>query len=148
MKNVLAVCAIAATCVVPAFADSNESVTKQVLELERAAMDGWAKGNPDPALANLDPEVTFIHSVVGKRLDGLDAVRALFEQYRGQPLFDSYEIADPKVQVAGDAAILSYVLVRHNGGATTHWQGSEVFQRKADGWRVIHEHWSADQQAQ
>jgi hypothetical protein len=144
MKTALMCCAIAVTCVAPAFADSNDAAAKEVLDLERAAMNGWAKGDPSPALAVLDPEITFIHSAVGNRLDGLDAVRAQFEQYRGRPLFDSYEIVDPKIQVAGDAAILSYVLVQHVGDTSSRWHGTEVYQRTANDWRVIHAHWSED----
>ncbi len=149
MKTALVLCAIAVTCVASAWADSadsNDAITKQVLDLERAALDGWKKGDPGPALNVLAPEITYIHAAVGVRLDGLDAVRALFEQYRGRPLFDSYEIVDPKLQMAGDAAILSYVLVRHNGDSSSRWYGTEVYQRKANGWQVLHAHWSEDRQ--
>jgi hypothetical protein len=145
MKNILVLCAIMLSCGAPALADSNDKAAKEVLDLERAAMDGWMKGDPDPSLAVADPEITYIHAVAAKRLDGLDAVRTLFEQYRGTPLFDSYEMVDPKVQLAGDAAILSYTLVRHNGDAVNRWNGTQVYQRKANGWRVIHAHWSVDQ---
>jgi len=146
MKTALMFCAIALTCIAPALADSNDTATKQVLDLERAAMDGWANGNPDAALEVLDPAITYIHSGAGVRLDGLHAVRGLFEKYRGQQLFDSYEIVDPKVQMAGDAAILSYELVRHNGDTTSRWYGTEVYRRNGDDWRVIHAHWSDDEQ--
>jgi hypothetical protein len=30
-------------------------------------------------------------------LEGLPALKAVFENYRGRPLFDSYEMADAKV---------------------------------------------------
>jgi Domain of unknown function (DUF4440) len=145
MKTALMFCAIALMCAASALADSTDMASKQVLDLERAAMDGWQKGDPGPALEVLDPEVTYIHSSVGVRLDGREAVQALFEQYRGQPLFDSYEIVDPKVQVAGDVAILSYVLVRHNGDRSSRWYGTEVYRRQGDDWRVVHAHWSDDQ---
>src|SRR3990172_438366 len=142
MKNVLVFCAIILACCAPALADSNDKAAEEVLDLERAAMDGWIKGDPDPSLAICDPEITYIHAVAAKRLDGLDAGRALFKQYRGTPLLDSYEIVDPKVQMAGEAAILTYTLVRHNGDAVSRWNGTQVYQRKTDGWRVIHSHWS------
>jgi propanediol dehydratase large subunit len=145
MKSILLCCAIAVACSAPALADSNGVAATEVLDLERASMDGWLKGDPDPSLAVADPKITFIHSVVAQRLEGLDAVRALFEQYRGTPLFDSYEMSDPKVQVAGDVAVVSYVLVRHNGDAVSRWNGTQVYERKANGWRVIHAHWSAEQ---
>lgn len=95
-----------------------------------------------------DPDITYFHAITEKRVDGLPALRAIFEDYRGQPLFDSYEIADPKVQASGDIAVLSYILVRHIGTVTTRWNATQVYQRKKDGWRVIHSHWSVAKAAE
>jgi hypothetical protein len=140
---VLAGAVAAALCGVLAAADGNEATAREVLALERTTLDGWQMGNPDPLLAISDPEITYFHVVTDKRLDGLPAVRALFEGYRGRPLFDSYEMADPKVQSSGDTAVLTYTLVRHVGTATTRWNATQVYQRKKEGWRIIHSHWSA-----
>jgi ketosteroid isomerase-like protein len=123
-------------------ADPNEATAREVIALERKAMDGWQAGDPEPALAICDPEITYFHVVSEKRLDGLAALRSLYDPYRGRPLFDSYEISDPKVQASGDTAVLTYILVRHVGPATTRWNSTEVYQRKKDGWRVIHSHFS------
>ena len=142
MRLLILTCAAAALCGVLAAADQGEATTRKVLALERQAMDGWLRGNPDPALAMSDPEITYFHAVANKRLDGLPALKALFEGYRGTPLFDSYELAEPKVQTAGETAVLTYVLVRHVGTATTRWNATQVYQRKKEGWRVIHSHWS------
>ena len=60
-----------------------------------------------------------------------------------RPLFDSYEMAGPKVQTSGDIAVLTYILVRHTGSATSRWNATQVYQRKKEGWRIIHSHWSA-----
>ena len=142
-RMVLAGAVAAALCGVLAAADGNEATAREVLALERTTLDGWQMGNPDPLLAISDPDITYFHVVTDKRLDGLPAVRALFEGYRGRPLFDSYEMADPKVQSSGDTAILTYTLVRHVGTATTRWNATQVYQRKKEGWRIIHSHWSA-----
>ena len=142
MRLLILTCAVAgALCGVPASAD-NEATTREIFALERQAMDGWLTGNPDPVLTMSDLEITYFHAVTNKRLDGLPALKALFEGYRGIPLFDSYEMAAPKVQTAGETAILTYVLVRHVGTATTRWNATQVYQRKKEGWRVIHSHWS------
>jgi ketosteroid isomerase-like protein len=125
-----------------AAADRDQQTTREILALERQALDGWLNGNPDPALAMADPEITYFHVMTEKRLDGLAALRALYEQYRGTPLFDSYEIVNPKVQASGDMAVLTYILLRRNGGATGRFNATEVYQRKKEGWRVIHSHWS------
>lgn len=146
--SILASAAAAALCGVLAAADQNEATAREILALERKAMDGWKVGNPDPTLAMSDPEITYFHVVTNKRLDGLPALQALFEGYRGRPLFDSYEMAELKVQTSGDTAILTYFLVMHAGAATTRWNATQVYQRKKEGWRVIHSHWSATKPAE
>jgi hypothetical protein len=129
--------------IAPAWAESGADPAREVLALERQAMDGWLKGDPDPQLAISDPQITYFHAVVEKRLEGLPALKELYERYRGIPLFDSYEILNPMVQTAGDVAILTYQLAQRNGSATTYWNATEVYQRKDQGWRIIHTHWSA-----
>ena len=142
-SSVLAFAVAAALGGVLAAADGSEATAREVIALERTTLDGWQVGNPDPLLAISDPEITYFHVVTDKRLDGLPAVKALFESYRGRPLFDSYEMAEPKVQASGDTAVLTYTLVRHVGTATTRWNATQVYQRKKEGWRIIHSHWSA-----
>jgi hypothetical protein len=143
MKNAFLACAAASALAgMLAAADPNEAAAREILALERKVMDGWQAGNPDPCLAIADPGITYFHVVTGKRLDGLPALKALFEGYRGRPLFDSYEMADPKVQVNGDTAVLTYILVRYVGADISRWNSTQVYQRNGEGWRVIHAHWS------
>ncbi|MCP5114438.1 MAG: nuclear transport factor 2 family protein [bacterium] len=80
------------------------------------------------------------------RLDGLAAVKALYESYRGMSLFDSYEIAEPKVRVDGDVAVLTYVFVWRRGGDSQRWNSTQVYRRNTEGWRVVHSHWSETSQ--
>jgi len=117
-------------------------VEREIVALERHAMDGWLKGDSGPALALCDSEITYFHTVTDGRIDGAAAVKSLFESYGGRALFDSYEIAAPKVQLAGDAAVLTYQLVTHNGETTRRWNVTQVYQRKKEGWRVVHSHFS------
>ena len=148
MKSLILACVLAtALGSVLAAADRDEATAREVLALERTTLDGWQVGNPDPLLAISDPEITYIHVVTDKRLNGLPALKALFEAYRGRPLFDSYEMAEPKVQSSGDIAVLTYILVRHVGTATSRWNATQVYQRKKEGWLVIHSHWSATKPA-
>ena len=102
-------------------AGSNADISKEVVRLERQALDGWRTGNPEPFLAMADPRITYFHVMTNGRLDGRAAVQALFEPYRGTPLFDRYEMLDPKVQPGGNWAVLSYILVQHNGASTARW---------------------------
>jgi len=144
LKKIFAVLAVAgAWWATPAWADNAGDAAREVLALERQAMDGWLTGNPDLQLAISDSQISYYHVMLEERLEGLPALQALYEQYRGRPLFDKYEILSPKVQVAGDVAVLTYQLARYNGGAVTRWNATEVYQKKKEGWRVIHSHWSA-----
>jgi hypothetical protein len=127
----------------PAWANPGADPVQEVLALERQAMDGWLKGDPDPQLAISDSQITYYHAVVDKRVEGLPALKELYDRYRGTPLFDSYEMLNPKVQVAGDVAVLTYQLAQHNGSATAYWNATQVYRRKQEGWRIIHTHWSA-----
>jgi ketosteroid isomerase-like protein len=143
MKTALVACLIwTGLCGTLLAADVGSGVAQEILALERGAMDGWRVGDPEPSLALLDPEITYFHDPVQERLRGLAAVKALFEPYRGRPLFDAYEIHDPDVRVAGDAAILTYQLVTHRGSTTDRWNSTEVFQKKRGNWRIVHAHWS------
>jgi hypothetical protein len=121
----------------------DDRITAEIIAVERKVMDGFQKGDPGPFLAAADPEITYIHAALNVRVAGLPAVKALVEGYRGQPLFDTYEMAEPRVQAAGDVAVLSYVLVRHQGSNVTRWNGTVVYRRTKEGWRAIHSHWSA-----
>jgi hypothetical protein len=146
MKQIALICmAVAILCGMLAFAQPKPDAATEVLAMERRAMDGWLKGNPDPVLAIADPEITYFHIMTEKRIDGLPALKALFETYRGTPLFDRYDIVDPKIQLSGDTAVLTYLFVRHNGAAISRWNATQVYQRKKEGWRVIHTHWSQTQ---
>ena len=143
MKASIAIFAAAfLICGAKAAADSQDQSAREVIALERKVLDAWQVGNPDAMLAIADPDITYFHAMTEKRVDGLPSLSALFEAYRGRPLFDSYEMAEPKVQVSGDVAVLTYILVRHVGTATTRWNSTQVYQHKTEGWRVIHSHWS------
>jgi hypothetical protein len=137
MRAILRAAALAALCGAAA-----AGVEQEVVAIERQAMEGWLKGDAGPALAHLDTSVTLFHIVTEGRVDGLAAVKALYEGYGGRPLFDSYEIASPKVQVAGETAVLTYLLVTRNGELTRRWNATNVYQKKPGGWRAIHSHFS------
>ena len=139
MRNaMILLVAVVTIWMAPARADT----VAEILALEKSGLDGWLKGDPGPQLATLDAQITYFHAVVEQRLEGLPAVKQLYERFRGVPLFDSYQMLTPKVQVLGDVAVLTYVLAQHTRAGTTFWNGTQVYQMKKEGWRVIHTHWS------
>ena len=113
MRNsILAFSIAAALCAVPAPIWSGADTTSDIIALERKVMDGWIQGDPDPLLAVADAEITYFHMMTEKRVDGLAALKALVEPYRGRSLFDSYEMLYPEGAGGGDTAVLTYILLR------------------------------------
>ena len=148
MKRTILVCAVAAAMgSLSGYQGSSTQTERELLAIERASMDGWAKGDSGPMLAAADPDITLFHVMTAQRIEGIAAVKELYAPYAGRPLFDSYQIANPKVQAAGEVAILTYQLVTHNGDVVRKWNATEVYQKKKAGWRVIHSHFSTTQGA-
>jgi hypothetical protein len=139
----------AALCGSVSAADPKSDTLRELVALERAQMDGWIKGDPAPSLKMLDPEATWFHSsAANSRLQGVAAVKTLFDAYQGMSLFDAYEIVQPAVQLHGDIAILTYYLGWRRGeGGMNYWNGTQVYQRQKEGWRILHTHWSEAKQA-
>jgi hypothetical protein len=143
VKTTILACTIAASIGgLFAYQDSAASTERELIALERASMDGWLKGDSGPMLSASDPDITLFHVMTAQRVEGAEAVKALYAPYAGRPLFDSYRIENPKVQTGGDMAVLSYQLVTQNGDRTRRWNSTEVYQKKKAGWRVIHSHFS------
>lgn len=125
-----------------------ESVALELIELERRANDGWIAGDPNPNLAILAGDITYMDSGNSERLDGIGPVRAYFEAYRGKPFLDSYEIVQPRAQLGADVAVLTYRLLIRKGTDVVPFHCTQVYQRRIEtGWRVIHSHFSRAKQA-
>lgn len=143
MRRTLSITAALAVCAfTAAWVNAAADPAEEILALERRAMDGWRKGDPEPLLALADPEITYVHTEVGQRIAGLPALKALCDRFRGAPLFESYEIVSPKVHMAGNTAVLTYRLAQHTRAGTALWDGTVVYQKKRPGWRIVHSHWS------
>lgn len=122
-----------------------EETAETLIALERAALERWGRGDPSGYLEIAAPDVTYFDPFLERRLDGLPALTAYYESLRGKIRIDRSEFMDPKVQVCGTAAVLTFNLVCHAGGATMRWNCTEVFRRDLAGWRLIQTHWSFTQ---
>ena len=142
-KTIIAGIAVAALGGLLAYQNPAAPLERELIAIERASMDGWLKGDSAPMLSAADPDITLFHIMTLQRADGLDAVKALYTPYAGRPLFDSYQIDNPKVQAGGDMAVLSYQLVTQNGQTTRRYNATEVFRKQPAGWRIVHSHFSA-----
>jgi hypothetical protein len=56
-----------------------------------------------------------------RRLDGLEALRFWYDQIRGKIHIDRYEILDPRIQRAGDLAVLTFRFESHGSEGVMRW---------------------------
>lgn len=121
---------------------TDTDVANSIIQMERDALTRWCHGDPDGFLSISSPEVTYFDPFVEKRLDGLDALRTLYETLRGQVQVEHFELIAPLVQVAGDGAVLSFQFRSSGSEEKMLWNTTEVYRRTADGWRIVHTHWA------
>jgi ketosteroid isomerase-like protein len=119
--------------------------TATIIEMERAALDRWGKGDPSGFLEICSPDVVCFDPTLERRLDGLEALTRLYEAVRGRIHMTRYELLNSQVQLCGEAAVLTYNFVGESEGKTDRWNCTEVYRRAPNGWRIIHTHWSFTQ---
>ena len=124
---------------------SENSIATTVIEMERQALNRWAHGDPVGFLDISSSDVTYFDPFVEKRLDGLDALRALYDQFRGQICIDHFEIIAPRVQVMGETAILTFQFTGSGTEGALRWNTTEVYHHSATGWKIVHTHWALRQ---
>src|SRR5262249_20984013 len=110
------------------------SAPDDVIQLERAALDRWGKGDPSGFLEIYAPEVTYFDIATERRLEGRDAMAGYYRPITGKIKVLRYEMIGPKVQRHGDVAVLGYNLrsegVQPDGTPmTVRWNSSSVYAR-------------------
>jgi ketosteroid isomerase-like protein len=123
-------------------ASAEYDVAGMIIEMERAALEQWSRGDPDGFLEISAEDVSYFDPFVERRIDGIDGLRALYEQFRGKFRIDEFEIIEPRVQVAGDVAVLTFRFDDRGSEGSMRWNTTEVYRRMPEGWRIIHTHWA------
>jgi RNA polymerase sigma factor (sigma-70 family) len=127
---------------------AERSVADDIVALERGALDLWSQGEPSGFYAIMADEETYFDPLADARVDGVAALKAHFAPFAGRFRIERYEMLNPRVDVAGDVAVLTFNLVNHgarfDGGpaVTARWNSTEVFRRIDGRWRIVHSHWS------
>ena len=116
-----------------------------VLALERAALNLWGKGDPIGYLAITAPDCTYFDPFIPHRIDGIAPRKDYYEPIIGKIHIERDEIVDPRVQLAGDAAILTFRLIGHGSEGSMQWNCTEVYRRSGESYQIVHSHWSLTQ---
>jgi len=124
---------------------THESVKKELLELERSALDRWSSGNPRAYAQSAADDVTYFDDIGAKnRVAGKDAVLEYLDSLKEHIPPHRYEMGDPMVQLFGDVGIVSFLYLPStlDGQAGTPWRASSVYARMDGEWRMVHAHWA------
>lgn len=114
-----------------------------IIAIERAALDRWAKGDPSGFLEISAPDVVYFDPSLDTRLDGWDRLAAHYEPFRGKVYMSRYEMNNAEVQFAGDAAVLTFNFVSYGGTDDAfRWNCTEVYRRAGTRWEIIQTHWA------
>ncbi len=120
--------------------------TAEIIAMEKAMLDRWGTGDTDGFLGLAAPEVTYFDPSLEKRLDGREAFAKFLAPLKGTFRVPKYDMVDPKVQVLGQAAVLSYNMVDHDeAGNTFRMNVTEVYARRDGRWMLVHSHFSPTQ---
>ncbi len=125
-----------------------DGVLGEVMALEATAMERWRKGDPWGFIEISAPDVTYFDTGTRQRLNGQETLRAEYAQREGKIFYDVMDFVDPRVQVRGDMAVLTYRFLStwlNSDGSVSHrtpWNCTEVFARLDGQWKIVHTHWS------
>jgi len=125
-----------------------EGLLGELMALESAAMERWRKGDPGGFLDLYAPEVTYFDTGTPQRLNGIETMKAEYKKREGKIFYDVMDFIDPRVLVCGDMAVLFYRFLStwlNPDGSISHrtpWNCTEVYVRRAERWKILHNHWS------
>ncbi len=126
----------------PAVAQTNDKVAKEVIAITKAEWAAMLENRAE--VGHIADEYTEFNSTSPTRLDGKELTTRLFEaDLSGSGAFVAAEMANEKVQVYGDVAILTYNYI----GRTKDKDGkvepnlaksTRVYVKKDGKWMLVH----------
>lgn len=122
---------------------TDEALVQTIINMERAALNRWGKGDPSGFLEICAPDVVYFDPGQERRIDGREALGKFYEAIRGKVSVERYELLNPLVQQIGDAAVLTFNYVSYGGAEDAYqWNCTEVYRRSGEVWQIIQTHWS------
>ena len=122
---------------------ATDEVAARIVAMEEAALERWCAGDPSGFLELSDEDVAYFDPFLDRRLDGLAALIAYYEKLRGKISAPRFELLNPKVQRAGDMAVLTFNFVAWDEDESAlRWHCTEVYARRGDAWKIVQTHWS------
>jgi uncharacterized protein len=120
---------------------TSDDTAAHLIALEEAALRRWYGGDPSGYLELCADDVVYVDPSRSQPIVGLPALATTCDSLRGTAGAVRIELLDPRVQVAGEAAVLGFHLVTWGADeAAVRWHCTEVFRRTRGAWKLIHSH--------
>ena len=106
----------------------------------------WTTGSPERLRDYFHDEMVAITATDRERLDGKHACLESWARFANATRIHSFEVIDPRVQVHGDTAIVTYYydMTFEMGGQTDRASGRDMFVmiRRDGKWLAVADHFS------
>jgi ketosteroid isomerase-like protein len=133
--------------------ERQEETARAVIARERAAFDAWQRKDKAFFVGLLSEDATYF-APTNPYLEDDPGQNFLpkFEKYAEMLRYEDFQMYNPRVQVYGDTAILTYntSVAATMSGRPLHYTGkmTSVYVRQNGQWRVVHGHESINPGAQ
>ncbi len=124
---------------------SDQDIAKEIIAIERAALDRSDKNDVSRFLEISDPDVSYFDPFLEKAIHGRDALAAYYKKVFVGESSASGEMSNVNVQVFGDIAVLTFNYRDMTNKSAVRWNATEVYRLTKDGWRIVHTHWAYTQ---
>ena len=127
--------------------NTHQSVAELIIAKEKMLLDEWSKGHTMIFPQNSADEITYFDPSLEQCINGIQEFTELLKPIENKFTIEKYEMLNPKVQVHGVVAVLSYNLVDYSKNLQEEeqkflWNSTEVYAKINDDWKIIHSHWS------
>lgn len=127
-----------------------EADRQAVIEAHLALVHAYEYGDAERFINGLDssPELLIFHPRLHNRFGGIEQVRLDITRMFGRIGKARWTDVHQAVVVEGDTAWLTAQVVVESPNIDTFvGRATEIYRRRADGWRLAHAHWSANPEA-
>ena len=127
-----------------AYTEEQRKIARELIDIEIDALNRFYKGDSS-GYAKLWSKTNFTYFDANTfvRTDTYEEIYDfLINRVEGKVNIEHYEFVAPRVQFAGDMAILTYHLPHDENPGSKHYNVIEIFQKdEQDEWKVIHSTW-------
>lgn len=137
----------------PVEAQRNDEIAQAIIAREKASVSAWQRKDKAFYADFLSEDATYFsaHNPY-LEIDPKTTFLPKFEEFTEMFKYINFQMHNPRVQVYGDTAILTYnhAVMVNMGGRTMNFTGkmTSVYIKQGNTWRVVHAHESINAGAQ